>query len=332
MSPSVAKQKISLNRIAHVYYTHKNLEAAHQFLLDFGLSPVQHSDDKIYYRGYGTEPFVYCAMKGTEDKFSGTGWVVDSLEDLELATTLPDATPIHDSDAPGGGKRVTFYDPVDHFPWHLVYGQTALEITNSFPELEFNFPTNKNRAVNKTQRFKKGPAPVHKLGHFGLCVTDFKKAFEFYTTHFNFKPSDVVYDPKTGADITTFCHLDRGSEWVDHHSFFFFEGPKFHVHHSSFEVFDFDIQMLGHNWLGEKGYENCWGVGRHIMGSQIFDYWFDPSKFILEHYVDGDLVNDTAPINREPAQPNNLHVWGKSPAILLLFYSGLRLIDFDFRS
>jgi len=36
---------------------------------------------------------------------------------------------------------------------------------------------------------------------------------------------------------------------VDDHCFFFFEGPKFHVHHSSFEVHDFDSQLLGHNWL-----------------------------------------------------------------------------------
>lgn len=36
-----------------------------------------------------------------------------------------------------------------------------------------------------------GPAPVHKLGHFGMCVTDFAKAYQFYTTHFNFKASNV---------------------------------------------------------------------------------------------------------------------------------------------
>jgi hypothetical protein len=183
-------------------------------------------------------------------------------------------------------------------------------MAKTFPELEYNFPSNKNRSVNKTQRFKKGPSPVYKLGHFGLCVTNYKRAFEFYTSNFNFKPSDLVYTERTGEDITAFMHLDRGSEWVDHHSFFFFQGPKFHVHHSSFEVFDFDIQMLGHNWLRENKYMNCWGVGRHVMGSQIFDYWFDPSKFIVEHYVDGDLVNDETPLTRTKAGPNNLHVWG----------------------
>ncbi|KAH8812364.1 Glyoxalase/Bleomycin resistance protein/Dihydroxybiphenyl dioxygenase [Xylogone sp. PMI_703] len=310
MSSSIVMQKIKLQRIAHIYYIHKNIDVQHQFLLDFGLSETHRTNDRIYYRGYGTEPFVYCAIKGTEDRFGGAAWVVESMEDLELATTLPNATLIQDSDAPGGGKKVTFYDPVDNCPWHLVYGQTPVEMTETFPELQFNFPINKHRPVSKTQRFKKGPAPVHKLGHFGLCVTDFKRSFEFYTSAFNFKASDIVFDPKTGEDITAFVHLDRGAEQVDHHSFFFFEGPKFHVHHASFEVFDFDIQMLGHNWLQEKGYQILWGVGRHVMGSQIFDYWFDPSKFVLEHYVDGDLVNDQTPTNRIKAAEGNLHVWG----------------------
>lgn len=32
----------------------------------------------------------------------------------------------------------------------------------------------------------------------------------------------------------------------------------------------------------------------------------------MEHYVDGDLVDDTYPTNRQKASPDNLHVWGKS--------------------
>lgn len=40
-----------------------------------------------------------------------------------------------------------------------------------------------------------GPAPVHKLGHFGMCVTDFAKTYEFYTSRFNFVPSDVCSAP-----------------------------------------------------------------------------------------------------------------------------------------
>ncbi|PIG84802.1 hypothetical protein AARAC_001321 [Aspergillus arachidicola] len=304
-------KKISLLRPSFVSYTHKNFDVATQFLENFGLVPCLESDDKIYYRGYGIDPFVYCAQKGDRDEFDGAGFVVESEADLEYASlNLPNATEVRDLDTPGGGKGVTFRDPVDGFAFHLVCYQSPNEVkAPQLPELIYNFPTEKRR-IKETQRFAKGPAPVHKLGHFGLCVTNFDAFYEFFTTHFNFRPSDFIYD-ESGRNITVFCRLDRGSTPVDHHCFFFFEGPKAHVHHASFETHDFDIQTIGHDWLREKGYTNCWGVGRHVLGSQIFDYWYDPSGFIVEHYVDGDLFDNTIPANRTLAGPDNLHIWGK---------------------
>ena len=38
---------------------------------------------------------------------------------------------------------------------------------------------------------------------------------------------------------------------------------------------------------------------------------FDSAGFILEHYVDGDLLDMSEPIHKNPASPDNLHVWGK---------------------
>jgi hypothetical protein len=35
------------------------------------------------------------------------------------------------------------------------------------------------------------------------------------------------------------------------------------------------------------------GVGKHILGSQVFDYWKDPDGFMLEHFTDGDLFNES---------------------------------------
>ncbi|MBE3044506.1 hypothetical protein IMZ48_18445, partial [Candidatus Bathyarchaeota archaeon] len=32
---------------------------------------------------------------------------------------------------------------------------------------------------------------MHKLGHFGVCLTDFAKAYEFYSTRFNLIASEV---------------------------------------------------------------------------------------------------------------------------------------------
>jgi len=319
---SNALKKIQLNRIAHVYYKHEKINEAKQFAEDFGFSETAVIDKTTYYRGYGTEPFVIAIEESDKTEFGGAAFAVDSEEDLIHASkVLPKeakASEVYDLKTPGGGKGVTFYDPVDGFPFHLVWGQTPVERREpDFPTLKINYPTEKNRGANEFQRFKKRPAPVHKLGHFGMCVTDFAKCYEFYTTYFNFFPSELVHNDD-GVNKTVFFRLNRGAEFVDHHCFFFFEGPKMHVHHSSFETHDFDAQVLGHDWLRQHGYTNCWGVGRHIMGSQIFDYWFDPSGFILEHYVDGDLLDMNEPTHNTKASPDNLHVWGPEvPATFL---------------
>lgn len=130
---SASTRKINLVRIAQVFYTHKAIDNARQFLDDFGFQELSRVGKNTYYRGYGTEPFVHCATEGSEDKFGGAAFVVESKEDLELASrTIPGATEVHEMrEEPGGGLRVTFTDPVDEFPFHLVWGQTP---ANSSPE------------------------------------------------------------------------------------------------------------------------------------------------------------------------------------------------------
>jgi hypothetical protein len=41
---------------------------------------------------------------------------------------------------------------------------------------------------------------------------------------------------------------------------------------------------------------------------------FDPSKFILEHYVDGDLLDNKQPTQESEASLDNLYVWGEFPS------------------
>lgn len=120
----------------------------------------------------------------------------------------------------------------------------------------------------------------------------------------------------------TFIHVDKGEEFTNHHSIFIaaggVEAGKYRAHHSSFEVDDMDSKLVGHDWLQKKGWTNCWGVGRHLLGSQIFDYWFDSSGFVLEHYSDGDLVNSNHKPTKEMAVPDTISVWGPNVPLAFL--------------
>ena len=54
--------------------------------------------------------------------------------------------------------------------------------------------------------------------------------------------------PNGRKEVGFFAHIDRGELYVDHHSFFMSSNPTGHVHHCSFEVHDFDTQLLGHKY------------------------------------------------------------------------------------
>ncbi|KAF2864872.1 Glyoxalase/Bleomycin resistance protein/Dihydroxybiphenyl dioxygenase [Massariosphaeria phaeospora] len=305
--------QIKLKRVSHMRYQHPDLAEITTFLRNFGMSVVKKTDDKRWYKGYGPDQYVYYAQKG-EKKFLGGAYEVQSFAELEKASKIAGATQIEElTEAPGGGHQVTLYDP-EGFPVVLIYGQEPAP-PGPMPEiLATNYEVEKPR-VAKFQRFKPGPAAVHKLGHYGLCVTDFPAQLQWYTRTFNLVPTDFLYvdednDQAKRRDVAAFCHVDIGQEYTDHHTFFMSSNPKAHVHHCSFEVHDFDTQNLGHEWLVSKGYKSVWGVGRHILGSQLFDYWWDINGNMIEHYTDGDLVNEDTPVGWGAAGDESLAVWG----------------------
>ena len=310
--------RIRLNKTSFVVYNHVDLSSATRFLTDFGMDVIHRTADgkELFFGGYGSDPFVYVARQ-TDDRlpsFGGAAYLVEDREELVKAARVPGASPIRDLDAPGGGEIVTLHDPAGH-PVHLVHGQRQKTIENlelRQRKLEMNYEDDKPRK-GRFHRFQPGPAPVYKWGHYGVTYPDggYQVMYDWYTTTLALAPSDVVYEGD--KPITVFFHIDRGEDFTDHHAFFFKRtkpGLKPHVAHSAFEIHDFDVQQMGHDHLMSSGYNICWGVGRHVLGSQVFDYWFDPSNFIVEHYADGDLVNEHTPVSHEQAGPHTLAVWG----------------------
>ena len=60
---------------------------------------------------------------------------------------------------------------------------------------------------------------------------------------------------------------------------------------------DFDDLMVGrdHLLMNDNGWRPYWGIGRHVLGGQIFDYWKDPFGFTVEHWTDSDLLKADTP-------------------------------------
>lgn len=307
-------KQVKLVKVSHMRYQHSDMGTMTKFLKDFGMHIVKESEDKqrIWWGGYGNDQYVYYAQAGPEKKFLGGCFEVESYAELEKASKIPGAGQIEEmTEAPGGGYLLTIHDPAG-FPMNLMYGQQPAPRGDYPDKLIHNYEVEKPR-VRKFNRFTPGPAAVHKLGHYGYCVTNFEEELSFYTHNFNLVPTDFLYVPDESGvnkDVAVFMHVDRGEDPTDHHTLFMASNPTTHVHHASFEVHDFDTQNLGHQWLAAQGYTSVWGVGRHILGSQIFDYWWDTTGNMIEHYADGDLVNRDTPVGWMHAGDESLAVWG----------------------
>ena len=280
---------IKVTDIAYVRFAAPDLDAMERFLTDFGLVVKVGEDAALYARGTDPSPYVHVTERG-EAAFRAVAFEAASLEDLNAAARLEGASAVEKIDAPGGGQRVRFSDP-DGNAVEVVHGRELLDPLPVPRAAPLNRGSDQPRR-GALQRLESGPAAVKRLGHAVIRVSDFRRSLQWYQSHFGFRTSDEVYIGDRENVVTSFLRCDRGSDYTDHHTFLCVGVGEPGFDHAAFEVEDFDAVMLGHDQLEKGGYEHHAGIGRHVLGSQIFDYWRDPWSHVLEHFTDGDLLND----------------------------------------
>jgi len=280
---------VKIRDIAYVRLRVPDLDAMEKYLLDFGMQPGARTGTALYMRGSGTSHHLHISEKADEAGLAAFGFLAANAADLDALSKVAGASAVHDIDEPGGGRRVVIHDP-----WgtriELVHGIAAVEALPARRTDLFNFGRRVERRGTVT-RVGEGPAEVMRLGHGGINVGDPDAAFDWYHAHFGILRSDAI----AIGDFTlaSFCRCDRGSEYTDHHTFLLarsMDGST-GLNHVSYEVANLDDVWVGHEHLAGQGYRHTWGIGRHTLGSQIYDYWRDPWGQIHEHYTDGDLLD-----------------------------------------
>jgi catechol 2,3-dioxygenase-like lactoylglutathione lyase family enzyme len=236
------------------------------------------------------------------------GFTVGSRADLEALTRVPGAGPIERVTHPGGGECVALTDP-SGFRVEVIHGQTPVEALPQRAPIPFNSAGRVLR-INGTQRPPAEPPEVIRLGHCVIEVADYQATSAWYTQHLGLIPSDVQVLPD-GSPAVGFFRLDLGDTPADHHSLAMAQGFMPLYSHSAFEVVDADAVGMGQRVLREKGWKHAWGIGRHILGSQIFDYWNDPWGAKHEHYCDGDVFTADRPTGVHPVSRDAMAQWGQ---------------------
>lgn len=299
--------------LSYVVYQVTDLHMAQRFLEDFGLTLVSMNDERLFMRGTGSDAYLYEARLGNSCRFVGAGFRMDRLEDLQALAGLPDSGPVEVSDAPGGGVQVRMAAP-EGFEITAFHGQQASPVTPiSTQHRQLNMAGSKPR-INASVRIKREPGSVLRLGHFVLRVKDHDQMVAWLDRRLGMIPSDYLVKEKGSThSLATFLRCDRGDELVDHHCLFVIGAGETGVHHCSFEVEDFDALASAHDYLEARGARLVCGIGRHLLGSQIYDYWLDPFGFRVEHYTDGDVVDGSHRPGHHAVTAEETTQWGMPP-------------------
>ncbi|QUM74407.1 VOC family protein [Sphingopyxis granuli] len=290
--------------LAHVRFSRRDPEAMARFLVDFGFVALGGG----FFRAHGDgAPWAVEVVTGSEDAFLGCAFAAEREEDLQIFADAVGSS-LTALDAPGGGRCVKTVDP-SGYEVQLVFGaeqaNAISDPTNPFP---VNGPGLAIR-VNETVRPSIAPAPVFKLGHVVLQTPNFQATSEWYMRHFGLIPTDVQYLPDE-SPILGFYRLNRGDTPTDHHTLALLAGGEPRLLHVSTETSTIDALGQGQHHLKTQGWTHFWGIGRHELGSQIFDYWKDSVGDEWEHYIDGDMMTIDYPTGHHRLSRGGLWTWG----------------------
>lgn len=286
-----------------------DLDEAEEFLTAFGLVRAERTNDALYMRGTDPDYYFHVTHKG-DPKFIGLAFKAASEEDLEKISKADGASGIEEMDEPGGGKRVRLTEP-NGYQIEVVWGRDEHEPIE-VPRFGINTAAARDSRLGELTRIDRGPSHVKRLGHAVIMTPDVKGGTKWFREHLGLVPSDDVYAGEKDNIIATFNRIDGGERFVDHHTFLCIAGEQAGLNHMAFEVHDIDDVFMGNAYLSKmEKYKHMWGLGRHVLGSQVYDYWCDPWGRVHEHWTDSDRLNNKNPPNLVAAEDGLDSQWGE---------------------
>jgi catechol 2,3-dioxygenase-like lactoylglutathione lyase family enzyme len=286
-----------------------DLDTMEEFLTHFGMVRAARTPTALYMRGSDSAHHIHVTEKG-DPAFVGLAYYARSEEDLRRLAKLSGASGVEPIDEPGGGVRVRLREP-NGYQVEVVHG---IETLAPIPVAEqpMNTGAQPLRRAGQLMRLRPSPTPIKRIGHGVLATPHVRETVQWFRETLGFICSDDVYAGERDNLIGSFNRCDRGDEYVDHHTLFCIRNERAGLNHLSFEVPDVDAVLKDHEYLARLGkYEHMWGVGRHLLGSQVYDYWCDPWGRVHERWADTDRLNAQTPGNLLAAEEALGSQWGE---------------------
>jgi catechol 2,3-dioxygenase-like lactoylglutathione lyase family enzyme len=302
---------IKVHDIAWLEFEKPDLTRAEAFSSAFGFNTALRTTDELYLRGTDSGSPCVLIRRGPQSRFVGAAYSAQVNSDV-LRLTEATGSRIRALPESLGGVAVDLIDP-SGVTVRVVHGTHQLEALPAQTPHPLNVG-HELRRINATQRSPREPSRVQRLGHVVLQTTTYIESLNWYLDHLGMVVSDFLYYPgrRDRGPVMSFIRCDRGLTAADHHTVAIALGPSNRYIHSAYQVSDIDAMGAGARYLADLGYHRSWGIGRHILGSQIFDYWRDPDGFLVEHFSDGDMFDCTLEPGWGPFTASGLYQWGPS--------------------
>jgi catechol 2,3-dioxygenase-like lactoylglutathione lyase family enzyme len=300
---------IKVHDVAWLEFQKPDLVRAEAFAHAFGFTTVSRTGDELQLRGTDAGEPCVIIRRGATPRFLGTAFRAGDEADVRrLANASGTATRALPETV--GGVAADLVDP-SGMPVHIVAGTRQLDALPSQPTQTFNVGSELRR-INAVQRPPRVPARVQRLGHVVLQTTKYLESLNWYLDNLGMIVSDFLFYPgqRDRGPTMSFIRCDRGQTPADHHTIALALGPTNRYVHSAYQVCDLDALAAGGEYLKDQGHQRSWGIGRHVQGSQIFDYWRDPDGFLVEHFSDGDMFDCTLEPGWAPFTGSGLAQWG----------------------
>jgi catechol 2,3-dioxygenase-like lactoylglutathione lyase family enzyme len=297
---------IKAQRLAYVIFQRPDLQAAEKFFSDFGLRVESRDDDTLYFRGNAENNITLVVKQGPHNML-GLGMVADSRDLDYLAAHTGNV--IHQRLDALGGSFISLCDPCGLTVEVCTNLRALAPVLTTFVATPWNGSDDKQR-LSTTVRNKVETHRIEKLGHSVIGVSRIKPTVEWYQEMLGMITSDLQFIQGEPLPVLAFLRFDTGKTPSDHHSIGIASLIETGHVHTAFEMNSMEELAIGGEWLRHKGYKHSWGIGRHILGSQIFDYWREPDGDLFEHYCDGDVFDSAVTTGYHLLHGKAQHQWG----------------------
>jgi catechol 2,3-dioxygenase-like lactoylglutathione lyase family enzyme len=278
---------MNVTHLRHVAIVTPDRVASHAFFRDaWGLRDVADAGDHdgtTYLATQSAERFQLALLAGPQRRIERIAFGLATAADVDdAAHALANAgveivAPPRPLTTPGGGYGLAFLDP----------DRRCIELSAGVAD---GAPASL-------------PGTPVALAHIVVNTPDIDRVTAFYTEVLGLRVSDW------SEHVMAFLRCNS-----EHHSIAFNAAPHASYNHTSWTMGSIDELFRAQGRVRAAGTPLMWGTGRHGPGHQVFNYFIEPSGYVVESIADGDRIDDEA--TWEPQvwvrAPQFMDLWGTS--------------------